>query len=451
MKRRTTALLLAAALALTLCGASVLAAEESPEVTEDQVSQDIVNPQEPQAAQPDGSQAAEAAPTETEPSAEDPEEDAEAPQKEPAPSPDAAGTLSFANLDSRVRANNLNYLILEESIAGIEVIDYEELREDLRDQLNMLADYQLLLKLSGDSYAASSLKSNYDSLRETFEDLKDGKLQQDSADGVRQLRNAQNSIIMTLEGVYAQLVELDATGATLDRSLAALDRQIEELELRYELGQVSALTVQQAKAGRTSLVSSRQSLATGMKSGRMNLEAMIGEELTGTLKLGALPTVTAKELDAMDLEADLTAAKEASYDLYAARKTLDDAKETFEDAKDQYNDRDYQYAQAQHDWQAAQYTYENSMLNFELSFRTLYDQVKDYKQVLDAAQTALAVEESNYQVDQLKYEQGTISKNALLTAQDDVAAAQDTVDSAKRDLFVAYNNYRWAVDYGILN
>ena len=54
-------------------------------------------------------------------------------------------------------------------------------------------------------------------------------------------------------------------------------------------------------------------------------------------------------------------------------------------------------------------------------------------------------------MDQLKYEQGTISKNALLTAQDDLAAAEETVATAQRNLFSAYNNYRWAVDSGILN
>ena len=61
------------------------------------------------------------------------------------------------------------------------------------------------------------------------------------------------------------------------------------------------------------------------------------------------------------------------------------------------------------------------------------------------------MEESNYAADQLKYEQGTISKNTLLTAQDDLESARDTVATAERNLFSAYNNYRWAVDHGILN
>ena len=52
---------------------------------------------------------------------------------------------------------------------------------------------------------------------------------------------------------------------------------------------------------------------------------------------------------------------------------------------------------------------------------------------------------------QLKYEQGSVSYNELLTARDSVDEAQDAVDTAANDLFSAYHTYRWAVDRGILN
>ena len=91
------------------------------------------------------------------------------------------------------------------------------------------------------------------------------------------------------------------------------------------------------------------------------------------------------------------------------------------------------------------------MDSFELSFRTLYSQVKDYWQILSAAQTALACQQDTYASMELKYEQGSLSYNKLLDAADQLSAAQDTVDSARVDLFSAYNSYRWAVDHGILN
>jgi len=378
------------------------------------------------------------------------------PKPEPDPDPDPEGTVSFANLGSRVRAGNLNSLILQENIDSIEAVDYDKLKEDLRDGLNLSADLIWNMKTmggAGGSIAAQSLQSSYDAMREQFDDLKEGKIQADAAAGVRQLKNAQDSIVMAVEGLFVQLKELEATDASLGRSLSALDRQIQELELRYKLGQISALTLQQAKAGRTSLVSGRQTLRSSIQTAMMNLKSLLGEELTEELELGALPQVTDAQLDRMDLEQDLAAARETSYALFAAKKALDDAQEDYrETGRDYgYNSDKYQFIQAKHAWQAAQYTYEAAEQSFELSFRTLYGQIQDYRQVLAASRTALALEEDNYAVDQLKYEQGTISKNALLTAKDDLSTAQDAVETAKRDLFSAYHNYRWAVDYGILN
>ena len=475
LNRKLTALLLVGAIALGLGGASVLAADQPLGEADSQA-------QAPEPAQADTSAQSEDTPSssengENQETSAQPGEDTPEEGAEPAPeaSPDPAGTLSFANVDQRVRAGNLNYLVLEESIAQVEAIDYEELQEDLREGLNDIANLQWQTHMSGSmipptgndaldqalqgmlsmsaSSASQSLQSQYDALREQFDDLKDGKIQQDAADSVRQLRATQDNLVMLTQSMYIQLSELQATDAALDRGLAALDRTIQEMELRYQLGQISALTLQQSRASRTSLLSQQQTLASSAQTLTMNLESMIGADLTGSLRLSALPQVSQEELDAMDLEADLAAAKEASYELYAAKKTLDDARETYEDAGDQYhyNDRHYEFVQAQHAWQAAQYTYDGAVQSFELSFRTLYAQVKDYQQVLQAAQTALAVEQDNCAVDQLKYEQGTISKNALLTAQDDLAAAEETVATAQRNLFSAYNNYRWAVDSGILN
>jgi len=258
---------------------------------------------------------------------------------------------------------------------------------------------------------------------------------------------------MAGETLYIALLDMENTNKGLDRSLTALDRKLEELELRYQLGQISSQTLKQTQAGRTSLVSGQQTLNSNIQTYKMQLELLIGAELTGKLRLTALPQVTGAELDAMDLEADLEAAKEASYSLYEARQTLEDAKEDYKDASDQYgyNERNYEFIQAKHQWQAAQYSYSATVQNFEMSLRALYLQVKDFKQVLDAARTALAVEKENYAVSQLKHSQGNLSQNALLDAQDKVTEAQEAVDSAAIDLYTAYHNYRWAVDYGILN
>lgn len=382
-----------------------------------------------------------------------PEEGADPPVEEYIPDP--VGSITFGNLERRLRENNYNLLALEETIASLEVIDYDKMKEDMRKQLNQIAQAQWMLVEfgQGDSYAATSLASSYSSLREVFDDLKDGVIQEDNAAVVRQLRNAQDQVVMAGESLYIAILDLELSDRGLERSLTALDRTIQEMELRYELGHISNLTLQQTKGGRASLVSGKQTLEMNLSNLKLQLELMIGAEQTGGIQLQSLPQVTAEQLSAMDLEADLAAAKEASYELFAAKRTLDDAQEDYRDAgRDyNYNERNYHYISAQHTWQAAQHTYNATVQNFENSFRTLYNQVKDYQQVLSAARTALAVEQGNYAAAQLKYEQGRLSKNGLLEAEDKVKEAQEKVDGAAIDLFSAYHNYRWAVDHGILN
>ena len=86
-----------------------------------------------------------------------------------------------------------------------------------------------------------------------------------------------------------------------------------------------------------------------------------------------------------------------------------------------------------------------------LKFRTLYAQVKDYCQIWEAAKVSLACEQASCAASELKFQQGTISRNALLTAKDTLREAEEKVRSAAGDLFSTYNTYSWAVQHGILN
>lgn len=368
--------------------------------------------------------------------------------------PDAEGTLRFENLSARMKTGYYTVMSLEENIAAIECIDYDKMYEDLRDNLNLIADYQWGMIQAGQSgsYAYETLEQRYDNARKTFDDIKEGKLQQDNADLVRQLRNMQDSLTAMGESLYVNLLSLEDQSAALTRQTAALDRTIKEVKLRYELGQVSAMTLQQTEAGKAQVESGKAAIDAAAAQLRRQLNAMIGEELTAPLTLNALPEVTAEQLASMDVEKDLEKAKAASYDLYAAKLTLEDADEEYKDKAGDlgYNEDNYEYIAVKHRWQAAQYTYNAAVQNFELSFRSLYDSVQSFASALNAAKVSLECERSDLAAAQLRYEQGTISENALHTAEDELYTAQDTVSGAERDLFTAYNNYRWAVDYGLL-
>lgn len=461
--RRTIAAILAAALTLTMCGVSAVAAEEADSSAASDSSVAVQADQSDASATvggtPEDSSAADtsaADSSQADASGEDQTAQDADTEEHPEPeiiTPDAVGTVSFANVSRRLRENNLSVLSLEENINAIKAIDYDKMTDDIRKSLNGIADAQWFLTISGNSFAAKSMSSSYDSLKDTFDDIRDGKLQEDNEAVIRQLENAQDQVAMAGESLYIALTEMELNGQTLSRSITALDRTIKELNLRYDLGQISALTLEQTKAGRTSALSGQETLTMNIGTYKTQLEQMIGAELTGKIKLQGLPQVTAQQLAAMDLDKDLAAAKEASYTLFAAQRTLDDARDDFKDTAEDYmyNTGKYQYVTAQHQWQAAQYTYNAAVQSFETSFRTLYLQVKDYQQVLQASKTALATEQDNFAAAQKKHDLGNLSDNALADAKDKVSEAQDKVDGAAIDLFSAYNNYRWAVDHGILN
>ena len=450
MNRRTTALLLTAALAVGACGASVFAVD-------------------PPAAGP--------APAQT-----IPVPDREEPPLLIMPAPtqsvqtgeqgeDAGYALAFQDVEALIREKNLNVLALDANIEAIHVVDYDRISDEIEASLKAIAKQQealssLALPPTGSpvqdavnstlaqmvtSSALQTLQSTYDSLDATFDELESGRMEDDNDAIVRQLRNAKDQIVKGGQALYIALAEMSITEASLGRSQAALERTVAEMELRYDMGQISALTLQEVKGGLTSLVSGRETLAMNLTNYKTQLELMVGADLTGAIRLQNLPRVTGEELAAMDLEADLKKAVAHSYDIFSVGQAMDKAEDAFDQAWDAYDSDDYRYLAAKQSRRAAEYTYDAAVLNFEMGFRTLYRQVQDYRQILSAAETALALEEASYAAAQLRHSQGTISQNALLTAADELESARDAVNSAAIDLFSAYNNYRWAVDHGILN
>ena len=146
MRQRLIALLAMLALVISVCGVSALAEAPPPVETAEQAEGEEAPAKTTEQAE------SEEAPAET---AEPPEEE-ETPEAPPvlagpdladsiAIEPDPLGQVSFANVERRMRENNLQILTLEQSIRTLEEIDYEDLYEDLRLQLNEIAKAQWAL------------------------------------------------------------------------------------------------------------------------------------------------------------------------------------------------------------------------------------------------------------------------------------------------------------------
>ena len=397
---------------------------------------------------------------------------------------DAAGTVSFENLGPRMLEKNLNILALNENIEAIQSVDYDEMESGLKTAISMISAQQKQLKQLVDGTSAAleglnaalaaqnlgidlsvfqpsliaypqatiaSLDAQLTSYQETLDQLKDGQIEDKYNAVLRQLGNGKRQILKGGETLYLTLLGLEQTHQGLERNLASLDRTLAELEVRYEAGQISALTLSEAKAGRTALVSGMTTLEMNMTALRRQLEGMLGEEISGTIQLQPLTAVTAEELARVDAVGDLKSVQQRSYDLRSAKDAYNTADDEYDAVRNNPMAAEYEEDMAFFNRAAAEITVEATEQSVMLAFTTLCDQIHDQQQVLAAARTTHAVKQDNYAAAQLKYEQGTISHNTLMTALDALNEAADAVDTAAIDLFTYYNNYCWAVEHGILN
>lgn len=365
-------------------------------------------------------------------------------------SPDSEGSVSWSNLRNRIQTGNANILSIIESIESIESIDYDQWKENVRKQLNSLANAQWGLSMSGGD--SSSLDSAYSSLRDTFDDLKDGETQKDNEDAIWQLESTVNQLIQAGENQYIAILSMEQSLEDAQRNLNALDRSLEEARLRQSLGQTSQQSVEELEQSRRETVSQINSLNTTIKSSKSQLQLLIGETPDGTISLGALPSEDEQAWTQPDYEEDLAAAKQASWTIRDAELTLEDAKESWSDAKSDYQGYTNKYLleQAEHTWNSAQLSYQSTIQDFELSFQALYDALEDNQQIYESKKSALSYQEYQLQIAQTKYELGQLSYYDVLTAQDNVDSARSAVESAWLDLFSARNNYSWAVEYGLV-
>lgn len=407
-----------------------------------------------------------------------------------------SGNLSFDQIGGKVRANNLTVQSLEETIQSMEAMNWDKVIDEMEDAIDDLEDQidimnsavsnigsvktglaaaleslkaaedvtgigmgitdgiEKLIQLSYMDFSLKSMESTLESLEDQLDDLKKQKndyINKTLPDTKRQIESSVNQIIIGAESLYMTILSTELQKESLGDTAAALDRTVAEMELRYERGQISQMTLTQVKNGVGTLKANAASLDVALTSLYSSLQSLLGETITGTMTLSALPTVTAAEITAVSYTKDLEKAKEASYDLYAAARTVEDAKDDMEDARKEEGKNSYQYKMAQHTYEAALLTEKSAIQNFELSFQRLYSQLSPALALCTTAENDLAYEEQVYQVAQLKHQQGNLSANALADAKDTWETAKRDYASAQMDLFTAWNNYQNAVQHGIVS
>lgn len=411
------------------------------------------------------------------------------------------GTLSFSQIGERVKANNLTLKAAEESLKQAKAMDWDDAIDEMEDAIdnldiqisqllngstNQLATANAALTASLDKVSVSgekienlgdvinsainvsmlktlaqygqmqaeSLKSTKESLEDQLDDLKEQKqdYQKTLKDTERQIGYAADQTISGAESLYLTILstQLQLDGLK-NNTLASTQRSLKEIELRYQLGQVSKLTLTQVQNGYESLESSITSLENTVSTLYSSLQSLMGDVPTGKLRLLDTPSVTANELSYLNYASDLSKAKENSYTLYTADRAVEDAEDAMNDARRDEGKNSYQYKMAEYAYQSSLYKKDAAVASFEASFLNLYKAIAPAQTALAAKQSALAYEQQMYAVAEKKYQLGNLSANALQDAKDTLDSAQRDVEAAQLDLFTAYHSYNQAVKLGLVS
>ena len=411
------------------------------------------------------------------------------------------GTLAFSQIGERVKANNLTLKAAEESLKQAKAMDWDDAIDEMEDAIDNL-DIQISQLLNGSSaqleqakkdldsslssvitskdnlsglgsviqntitvstlttlsqygkMQAESLKSTKESLEDQLDDLKEQKqdYQKTLKDTERQIDYAADQTISGAESLYLTILstQLQLDGLK-NNTLASTQRSLKEIELRYQLGQVSKLTLTQVQNGYESLASSITSLENTVSTLYSSLQSLMGDVPTGKLRLLDTPSVTANELSYLNYASDLAKAKENSYTLYTADRAVEDAEDAMNDARRDEGKNSYQYKMAEYAYQSSIYKKDAAVASFEASFLNLYKAIAPAQTALAAKQSALAYEQQMYAVAEKKYQLGNLSANALQDAKDTLDSAQRDVEAAQLDLFTAYHSYDQAVKLGLVS
>lgn len=411
------------------------------------------------------------------------------------------GTLSFSQIGERVKANNLTLKAAQESLKQAKAMDWDDAIDEMEDAIDNLdiqisqlltgskaqlekAQADLATSLNGISVTdgnltglkeviqntvtlstlsslsqysqmqAASLKASKESLEDQLDDLKEQKqdYQKTLKDTERQIDYAADQTISGAESLYLTILstQLQLDGLK-NNTLASTQRSLKEIELRYQLGQVSKLTLTQVQNGYESLESSITSLENTVSTLYSSLQSLMGDVPTGKLRLLDTPSVTANELSYLNYASDLSKAKENSYSLYTADRAVEDAEDAMNDARRDEGKNSYQYKMAEYAYQSSLYKKDAAVASFEASFLNLYKAIAPAQTALAAKQSALAYEQQMYAVAEKKYQLGNLSVNALQDAKDTLDSAQRDVEAAQLDLFTAYHSYDQAVKLGLLS
>lgn len=371
----------------------------------------------------------------------------------------SAELLTYNQIEPLVRSYNRTVLANRETFAAMEAVDIEQAIDDMKKAISSMEEAIVSMNELAGGVAMSLetvdptiqngaatlaigsatvvlLQSNIAQMESQLAQMKEQLTELRKTDYEpyeRQFAYIENQLVMAAQASYMGLMTIQQNYLAMVEQADLTNVQYNEMQLRYQLGQVSALDVSQVRTAKEQTDSAIQSLAATLRDAKSDFALLIGRDPALNFLLDTLTQITPDMLAKLSLQSDLDKAETLSYDIYKAEQALDEA----EDLDRDEDGRDEKI-------RAATYQLDNTKETFRQNFHKLFRAVAEKNRLLVIAQRALTTQASATVAAKLQYEQGQISRNRYIEATASQGKAESNVLLAQIDLCSAYLQYQWA-------
>lgn len=348
--------------------------------------------------------------------------------------------LGIDEIEKRVRNNNLQVLMMDQQLKSMKDMDVSEATEALNTQANQLTQLatqlqNMLPNFQDDPVMTGLITSNCtiltmqaatlqsqatstsDQLDEQIDELED------------QFFDAENQLVFAAESTFLAIKTMESSYEDLIRQRTTLTATLIEMQKRYDLGQISAIQLQETKNGLVQLESGIATLAMNIENTKGDLNLLLGRDGKFSYTLMPLPIITDAQIAQINYDRDVGEVLRNSSEVRTARDAMYDA-----------DDQDSRYAK-----NAAELTYDNTVNTVKQNFLKLCRAVTDKQQLIQAAQSDFTLAQQNFQAQEVKFQSGQISQNTYDAAKATLETSANAVITAQNNLYTAYMKYEWAM------
>jgi len=247
---------------------------------------------------------------------------------------------------------------------------------------------------------------------------------------IQQLNNVNRQIIWGAEslfmGYHALTRQLDISNETLK----TLNRNIEIMERRLSLGQITARSLQSIRNNRTQLEQGIRTMEHELGNLKGQINMLLGRNHNALLELGALPAAERGFLDTIDRTRDLRAAMRSNHLLNIALIEIDEQSRLFsENARVQEA--------------IARNNYDSEVRALEQRYENLIRAIADREDQLELAESQLELLQQTLEETKRRFNRGLVSRVELEQAESEVLLQTIRVNGADAELYAAIQRYEW--------